>query len=115
MLRATLPLVAVVLVTLPWHPCQQALAAEPAAVPTMADCGHCPDASDTASPEHCVAIDKQPAGEARSAMPDPGESILAWWVPDAPRRAALLLLPSADFDPSPPPTRLHLRKSVLLI
>jgi hypothetical protein len=113
-MRAVLPLVALVLVTLPWHPCQQAQAAPPAAShAAMPDCGHCPDA-DPIPPPHCLDIDKK-SGESTqpSSAWAPGAFV---WLPliSEPRRqdhAAPVIAPAVRA----PTQRLHLVKAVLLI
>jgi len=113
-----LPLIAIVLVSLPWHPCQQAVAApvsEAAAAPTDGpDCGHCPENERQAQPSHCVDVEKT-SPEVRHSGSDVTSAprIETLFVLAARTPAIVLTLPD---DPAPRSSvRLHLLKSVLLI
>jgi hypothetical protein len=130
-LRVIVPMLALVWATLPWHPCQQAAASEPAATTTIAqpaaahgspqlsmneDCGHCPPAESAPHEPslHCLDVEKNSnSKDMRLAdVQSPAAFVPVLFVHAAE--------PVERLERAEPPARkparpLHLEKSVLLI
>jgi hypothetical protein len=113
-LAAVLPLLVGVWSVLPWHPCQEVVAASQPAVAVEEDCGHCPDAEPRAVDLLCVDVDQHTV-DGRIALPDLGPAA-PLSIESARFHAALAGASFSDDGAPPPPLRhLYLRKAVLLI